>query len=153
MTPARETLLAYVQGTSLAAIDGTSPYTTTVRLVLRDIATLKTFAQRAGLPGISMVDKGDTTNRRSSNARRFYDLQLSLFLFTRVQPGVSGDLTLNSFVADVIYAMTSTATRTHGSNAVHTDYQGMDVVDVEADGHAGAALDFALTYYNTWDAP
>lgn len=153
MTPARETLLAYVAGTSLAAINGTAPFTTTVREVKRNLAALKDFQVAAGLPGISMIDKGETVNRRSSNARRFYDLQLTLFLFCRVQPGTAGDATLNSFVGDVIYAMTSDSYRTHGSNAVHTEYQGMDVIDVETANFAGAAMDFALTYYNSWNTP
>ena len=153
MTPVREGIVARVK-TELEAINGTSPYTTTIEQVKRNLTSAGGVLMAAGNPGILIIDKGDEPDAVASHQERSYNMNLTLALSVTMQPGESTTATeLNAFVADAIYAMTNPDNRTHNSTCLHTDHKGTTLFVVEGDSYAWALVDFQILYVNTWTAP
>ena len=156
MTSARETMLAQLK-TDLELINGTSPYTNTVALVSRDLMTPMLFVQQGALPGIAMVDKGDSILMPASTNVRIFTLELMVLAYLVAQPGADADTACNSIAADIVYAMTNPTIWAHPASGTDTamgsEYTGMDVIAVEAEQIAGVAVHFKFIYRNTWTAP
>lgn len=141
--------------TNLEAIDSaTSPYTNTVQLVSEDLLTPNQILQRGALPAINIIDKGEPTPIVHTNQGREMWLEIMLLLYIRAEPGTDAATTVRKFIADVIYALTSSATQfNQGGTAVYTEYRGRDIIAVEDVPLAGAAVDFGIRYNNTWLLP
>lgn len=152
MNTEREAILAQVK-TDLLAIDGNSPYTTTVRAVSRNLISANGMLVTAGVPGIAIVDKGDEPEGVASHQERSMQLNLALGLCMKQQPGEGVVTDLNKFVGDVIYAMTAPTKVTHSNTCIFTWHKGTTVYATEGDGLVWAVVDFSITYVNTWSAP
>ena len=151
---AREDLLEAMED-SLQLINGAGQYTNSINpsAVSRELVTFTQFAQKGLLPGLALIDKGDEVFGAASSQVRTYRLSVSVVIYAKSQSGVDSATKLNSYISDVIKAMTSPTTFTHNSNTWWTEYLGGDVFADIGEGGMMAMLDFKASYRNTWTTP
>lgn len=165
MTPVRGLLLSAVQDDleTIEVDQGELPFANTIRHVSRQIASPQWLADQALLPGITMVDKGDSVLVQPGTGQRLFWLELSLIVYFSIEQGeeAQNQALSDSLYGDVMYAMTSPGAGaaasykyvTHGGRCIFTHYMGMDAVTAEGSTLGALMMDFRLSYHSTWQSP